>query len=189
MKERGIIFTGESVRAILDGRKTQTRRVCKGARELSRAADWQLDRCPYGVPGDRLYVKETWRRPMDPDGEPLTGVEYRGDAGQLARDIGIGWKSSMFMPRWASRLTLEVVAVRVERLQEITEADAIAEGAHEFVLPTGSCWGMNKHGTPGLEIGDCAAHAYALGWDSINRKRAPWASNPWVWVVEFRRLP
>lgn len=202
MKERGIIFTGESVRAILAGRKTQTRRVVKPNRNdgtfiLMETMDggwWPYrsrdgESCypygcevpysaPYGGEGARLYVKETWRRPMDPDGETLTGVEYRADASQLARDIGIGWKSSMFMPRWASRITLEVVDVRVERLQETTEADAIAEG----------CEGHPVDGHSGYPIGGSPVDEFRQGWDYINGKRAPWASNPHVWVILFRRL-
>lgn len=172
MKERGIIFTGESVRAILDGRKTQTRRVCLGAREQSTAHDWHPSRCPYGVPGDRLYVKETWAQ-----SEATAGIVYRADAETVE---GVyKWRSSMFMPRWASRITLEVVAVRVERLQEIIEADAKAEGVTPFEYdPEGDCWTDSK---------DVHRSAFEYLWDSINRERAPWASNPWVFVISFRR--
>lgn len=213
MKERGIIFAGESVRAIISGRKTQTRRIVKPRHdfymgEREGGSSWPYFEpyvyadpepievpCPYGVPGDRLCVKETWRPSWHDDIRAC--VEYRADGAKIKptiRDEGVGfhffgecdaseptdrWRSSMFMPRWASRLTLEVVAVRVERLQEITEADAIAEG----------CEGHPVDGHAGYPIGGSPVDEYRDGWNSINGKRAPWASNPWVWAVTFRMLP
>lgn len=200
MKERPILMSAPMVRAILEGRKSQTRRIVKlpaWAQECNEDHDFELDgsppwphaiarktgclaplECPYGAPGDRLWVRETWAM--------LSGdnrVWYRADPGVedcVARSLigWPGWHPSIFMPRENSRITLEVTAVRVERLQEITSADAIAEG--------------------------CAAHAnsqtidcstpdprddYRRLWDSLNAKRAPWSSNPWVWVVEFKSAP
>ena len=196
MKERPILFSGPMVRAILEGRKTQTRRVVKpqpptafvtvrvedgtqaswclrnqSAFDLPEsAADWLTLRCPYGVPGDRLWVRETWGS-CTTNGTVCSG--YRADVA-LRPEIEAGvdrWRPSIHMPRWASRLLLEVKAVRVERLQEISEDDAFAEGI------SGGDWLGNPVGT------------YRELWDSINAKRGhSWESNPWVWVVEFERV-
>lgn len=169
MNERPIIFSGPMVRAILDGRKTQTRRVVKlnaSGRAQRKGRNWHLAdpecvlACPYGVPGDRLWVRETWQ-----DGNG--GIYYATDGNTAAP-----WKPSIYMPRWASRITLEVVSVRVERLNEIGEEDAIAEGSQCAGVPAS----LTNRG------------AFAKLWDSINAKTHPWASNPWVWVVEFKRL-
>ena len=183
MKEHPIIFSGESVRAILDGRKTQTRRVVKpqptemgyGAPLWSKGdhsiggkielAKW----CPYGQPGDRLWVRETW---TDEYGD----LCYRAD-GEISAGKGdgpgwsAGWKSPFHMRREDSRITLEIVNVRVERLQEISEADTLAEGVYPPDNPKD--WKAN----------------FGVFWNTINAKRAPWATNPWVWVLEFKRGP
>lgn len=194
MAERPILFSGPMVRAILEGRKTQTRRVItpQPARAPTPchyvSSGWSIEglpdehgvkgcvcsagtvRNPYGVPGDTLWVRETflpraagaswiYRADLDP-------VEAAGIAGMYSER---GWKPGIHMPRAASRLSLHVVAVRPERLQEISEADAKAEG-----MPHDS-WGGDRG------YRDC----FELGWDHINGKRAPWASNPWVWVIEF----
>lgn len=202
MRERPIIFGGESVRAILAGKKTQTRRVVSfeslrpesfghadvGAvrREANgfhcRAGDFNVWsrkplRCPYGVVGDRLWVRETWRALKRFDVHTIkTGsmIAYEADANtgdRMPTPIGrMGRKRSpLFMPRWASRLTLEVTEVRVERLQSISEEDAKAEGK-------GVTWG-----------GGCFHRSFAGGWDALNAKRGfSWESNPWVWAVSFR---
>lgn len=206
MKERPILFSGEMVRAILDGRKTQTRRLIRlppgyehgevygyegshnGRHFL--ACDPGPSRaipCPYGAPGDRLWVRETWR-----DGQYAIGREWDFDdrVGYRASFVGdpaLKWKPSIHMPRWASRLTLEVVSVRVERLQDISEADALAEGIQD-----GGCnnCGESSHPNPC----GCAdpeplyVDAFAWLWNSINGKRMPWVLNPWVWVVTFKPL-
>jgi hypothetical protein len=162
MKERPIIFTGDSVRAILDGRKTQTRRVIhpqpiniKIGQSVVPSA---CGNCPYGEPGDRLWVREafdSWKC---------------ANESMLLLNRG-AWKSPMFMPRWASRLTLEITEVRVQRLQEMSEEDAQEEGR--------GTWGNG------------CRHRYFAGlWDSINAKRGhSWESNPWVWAVSFRQVP
>lgn len=218
MTERGIIFTGESVRAILAGRKTQTRRVVKPNRndgtfillEMMDGGWWPYrsrdgESCypygcevpysaPYGGEGSRLYVKETWRPSWHDDIRAC--VEYRADGAKIKptiTDEGVGfhffgecdaseptdhWRPSIFMPRWASRITLDVVAVRVEPLQSISAADIGAEGfALEGTFP--ACMTTQAR---------ALRDGFATGWDSINAKRAPWASNLWVWVVEFRRV-
>jgi hypothetical protein len=170
LKERPIPFRGPMVRAILAGRKTQTRRIVKGQDLLD---DFQhlpplfAAHCPYGQPGDRLWVKETFAH-IDDHRECGRGcVVYRADPRQ-ATDCVDRWRSARFMPRKLSRLTLEVTEVRVERLQAISEADATAEGIGE------PPWGTR-------------VESFGTLWDEINGKRAPWASDPWVWVVAFRR--
>lgn len=230
MKERPILFSSAMVRAILDGRKTQTRRVMRPqppAGWFGESPDetrednepfgitprWLVERCPHGKPGDRLWVRETWgigTRPCPVNGW-RDGIEYRADAVDSADlplhalpdhvdadSIRRGWRPSIFMPRWASRITLEITEVRVQRLQEITPADACDEGALE-VLDVGhplraACY--EKHGTwTGDERQDVdgpfagALAAFATLWDSINGKRAPWSTSPWVWALTFRRLP
>ena len=204
MKERPIIFTGDSVRAILDGRKTQTRRVVKP--QPPGSADPEL-RCPYGRPGERLYVKETWADagPMyGRDADPPQDVAYFADKSAVMFDGDLkphavgradlaswNWgklrkRSPLYLPRWASRLTLEVVSVRLERLHKITNDDARAEGVQPIML-AGVDGGRPRRG----ETFYNAAHrnAFAFLWNAINGKRAAWSTNPWVWRVEFRRVP
>jgi hypothetical protein len=199
MMDRPILFSAPMVRALLSGTKTQTRRVAKLAPEASGGL---LRPCPYGILGDRLWVRETCR------GEELSGGEdgvryvadgafrpiedtkaaaidwlklhtYRGHAG-----TPIGPKvPGIHMPRWASRITLDVTGVRVERLQDISEADAKAEGVEpgQWVVddPAGLIdWPLKSRERP-------YANAYALLWDSINGAGA-WAANPWVWGITFR---
>lgn len=208
MRERGIIFSAESVRAILASRKTQTRRVVNFHRPitgLATVAEWVAPTenrgalggapsgyallkyrradgsegmvglsCPYGAPGDRLWVRETFRA-AGAFAQYGTGrVWYRADG----VDSQVGpWRSPIHMPRWASRLTLVVEAVRVERLHAITEEDARAEGAE----PRNA--GQDEHGPVKTH-----RTGFVYGWERINGKRAPWSSNPWVWVVTFRRV-
>lgn len=188
MTERPILFSGPMVRAILAGRKTQTRRLVKPQPEQGI---WKCGRsclalgnappppdgyerwCPYGLPGDRLWVRECWRELGSGQGADGKIPTYPVPVGYAAdRGYSGPWRPSIHMPRWASRLTLEVVGVRVERLHDISEADAQAEG----------CAPMLTHADPS------AREQFESLWDSINGKRATWASNPWVWVVTFRRL-
>lgn len=200
MKEHPIIFDAESVRAILAGHKWQTRRVVKpqptGWRPehgdppcdwywcVSGDQDWgELRRCPYGAAGDRLWVREVWAvdAPLDQvrsaheDAMPgiSYGPYYRADAAN--RNAGLIWRSPLFMPKWAARLWLTIIDVRVERLQDISEEDARAEGCVAYI------W--TQHGVDGAS--EPAVTSYAARWDSINGKRAPWASDPWVWVISF----
>jgi hypothetical protein len=201
VKERPIIFSGPMVQAVLEGRKTMTRRVChpqpcpeflaRGAVAvvpqwpLQDGVRWfmadgcsELIKCAYGRPGDRLWVRETFREVGEAKAEELRCAwAYRADGehGNVLR-----WKPAIFMPRWASRLTLGITAVRVERLQDITEQDAIAEGVprHDSRY-LGGDW-LRRLAGPILAFADI--------WDSINDKRCPWSSNPWVWVISFRRI-
>jgi hypothetical protein len=200
VKERPILFSAPMVRAILAGTKTQTRRVVKpdGKYRLGMVcpADGGPSRCPYGAPGDRLWVRETFQ-PLLADGfdhdecDWKTGRGYRcsyvATAGRIEvidRDDNITdrCKPGIHMPRWASRITLEVTGVRVERLQDISEADARAEGV-SFVAD--GCARFGVGGAPDSWC-DCPVTAYCALWESINGKDS-WAANPWVWVVEFKR--
>ena len=208
--EHPILMPDEGVRAILDGRKTQTRRVVQADRyspwiphmEDARADPGLGDggylhvpyttdgdrvtrrvRCRYAI-GDRLWVRETWcQQACMVHGDLLPGkAHYRADGYEVRHVDGPGkspWRPSIHMPRWASRITLEVTAVRVERLQDITEEDARAEGVEPTV--------MVAAGVPEREVLVPAVGVYRNLWDRINGKRHPWASNPWVWVVSFRR--
>ncbi len=241
MKERPILFSGEMVRAILEGRKTQTRRIIKVFPEYHKGTEapqakrgepprhpspyfdcycnkprteanprgmsdrwcwWdEYDRmgngwlkCPFGVPGDRLWVRETWCElrvghfnelgfPRDLlvtryDHPRRNGAAYRatcsaeGDA--IRGGYGYRWKPSIHMPRWASRITLEVTGVRVERLRDIRAADAEAEGFYTKFCSSGG-------------IGGSAVDKFSQLWrDTYGR--GSWLDNPWVWVIEFKRI-
>lgn len=180
MKERPIIFSGEMVSAIISGRKTMTRRVVKQSLPIGtrwygvvedelcyRIVDSKsvntLCKCPYGQVSDRLWVRETYNIEINLSNREKA-VCYRAD-----EDVPFGWKPSIFMPRWASRITLEITNIKVEQLQDITEKDAKAEGCQQSA--THSC-----------------REKFAGLWDSINGKKHPWASNPWVWVIEFQKV-
>lgn len=200
MKERPILFSGPMVRAILDGRKTQTRRVCIGQRELSRAADFQISRCPHGQPGDKLWVRETWavgdiydkdapRHLPAPDGECRLAVDYAANDERVWNEYDQGrWRPSIHMPRWASRITLEIESVRVERVQEISEEDAKSEGTPDDALVHYYC----EEGNDDDPIGNHRCnwrYGFSRLWDSINLKRGfGWEANPLVWVITFRRV-
>jgi hypothetical protein len=233
MTERPILFSAEMVRAILDGRKTQTRRIAKklppppanaihpnherlhpapyldaycsekktpqNPRGMSAMWCWWTPdnrmghgfRCRYGQPGDLLWVRETWGAVWPAD-EPVPlrqcEIEYRADLpagctdrpGEWPADEGNGpevpkWRPSIHMPRWASRITLRITDIRVERLQDITEDDARAEGCDPVVHPDGAV--------------DCGTRktTFASLWNKINGPGA-WDENPWVWVVAFERV-
>jgi len=217
MKEHPILFSGEMVQAILEGRKVQTRRVikpqptydtacgghwywltgtwksiCIGCKTIEKFASWMLNpsvslnhprsRCPYGAPGDLLWVRETWAHWMTitddvkagdmPIEDALESVLYKADFTDedwvgLHEDYEWTFKPSIFMPRWASRITLEVVSVRVERVQDISEADAYAEGIGlDPTLPHPLQW-------------------FKELWDTINAKRGgkKWLVEPWdLWL-------
>ena len=221
-KERPIIFSGPMVRAIIDGRKTQTRRVVKpqpthrlidGLAHVTRGMDPADDgavwydgdcigtgrevRAPWLV-GDMLWVRETWAVICeDPDATITTNrIEYKADTGatnpggwDAAPDDAeaIRWRSPIHMPRWACRLTLRVDSVRVERLNDISEEDAIAEGMVYFDGRNYEAGGWHS-GKTDHGYFPTAVDAYSDLWDRINGNRHPWASNPWVWVVTFARL-
>jgi hypothetical protein len=212
MKERPILFSGEMVSAILDGRKTQTRLVVdwkKVARESgctrgrlawsellqgwavfdgNGPADMCAVTCPYGQPGDRLWVLETWR---ECDDQYIgTCIEYRADGARIKPEFKsheTGWKCqenstasdahkwrpSIFMPRFSSRITLEITRVRVERVQDISDDDSLSEGVDR-----------TNTSIPGY-----ARERFKRLWDSINATRGyGWDANPWVWAIEFKKL-
>ncbi|WP_434033667.1 hypothetical protein [Cupriavidus sp. a3] len=217
-KERPILFSGSMVRAILDGRKTQTRRIVKlphnnplgvwepttmggenGGRTAAgetvplQGAIWhtRTGEClcsPYGQHGDRLWVRETWAQPVPLDPGPTV---YRADYPacvppgyeRIPTADEITWKPSIHMPRALCRLRLEVTGVRVERLNDCSEADAIAEGIEKT---TNGFWSL--YGQAGVDGTYSPRASYRALWDSINGAGA-WEANPWVWVVEFRRVP
>jgi hypothetical protein len=241
MSEKPILFSSAMIRAILDGRKTMTRRVVKPQPYIVNRCGyeaWQWDHgpggayttwkasldplafvgmacerrpCPHGRVGTHLWVRETWGQSVNKDGGAV--VVYRADGaayGVLCDADGEGdpvgldskrdepafdlksirWRPSIHMPRWASRLTLEIVDVRVERLQSITEEDARAEGVG---------WMANENDTAGWHCGQPvpphSGYSYRNRfrglWDSLNAERDngryAWAANPWVWVVGFMK--
>ena len=203
MKERPILFSGEMVRAILDDRKTMTRRVVKPPFEIHangfitrRRGNERLCpyACPYGKPGDRLWVRETWTYDNKEyvqtyKDEPWRGMPDIGTAEVYYRatertpDAFPRWRPSIFMPRWASRITLEIANVRVERLNDISEEDAKREGVESNFDEGVVYYGPLNKGHADARI------AFSWLWDSINAKRGySWKSNPWVWVVEFERI-
>jgi len=235
MRERPIIFNAEMVRAVLDGRKTQTRRIMKvqpesnqfGLRRIIASAErsdtgkyhWTESNatgnhirsapfsCPFGAVGDRLWVKETWSvvsHAFDDDGLMIDYVPDRPAKAVHEKPFGRGyysghaiyaadggftwgdddgcvdgrscWKPSIHMPRWASRITLEMNGVRVERLNSMTEKDALAEG----------CLGGHDS-IPGYQYSATPHEHFHHVWQSIYGADS-WQANPWVWVVEFKRM-
>lgn len=203
MKERPILFSAPMVRAILAGTKTQTRRDAKfifqsnGDRPL-------LQHCPYGHRGDRLWVREAFRLldVFDADSpiavgelclnagypKPWAPIQYEADGsrdnwmhvGTPPHDDGPPeagkLRPGIHMPRWAGRILLEIVSVRVERLQDISEADAMAEGVDPYLLPVHPARERMRH-----------VDGFSALWESINGPSS-WNANPWVWVVEFKRV-
>jgi hypothetical protein len=171
MKERPILFSAPMVRAILDGRKTQTRRVIEPAwwrcldPEDAEDLEEAIRQGPYQT-GTRLWVRETWHTSADvlTASGPKPIIHYRADA-----DLPVRWCPSIHMPRWASRITLEVVSVRVERLQDISEEDAWAEG-------------FDSIDSLKREWNELYQNRHARWLDGVN------VLSPWVWVVSFKRV-
>ena len=226
MKERGMIFNGEMVRAILDGRKTQTRRTVKPQPDedgLAKVTNgpWvdtseRIYRCPFGSIGDRIWVRETWATLGNEDGccvdwegnlckgdERSAARIYRASCEQSSGDYGLwsipddaywkphtkehkfegAWRPSIHMPRWASRILLEITDVRVERLNAISEEDARAEG-----IIDGGCLNCGEPEPCGCANPEPdATDAFAYLWQSIYGQEN-WNANPWVWVIEFKRV-
>lgn len=216
MKARGMIFNSEMVRAILDGRKTQTRRIMKIQPEhsglgLRRVIDskngsddgkyfWSSSdacglkarsksfACPFGAVGDRIWVRETWAEAgaSAPDLK-LYRANYPEHVPSIYENVPpaeeIRWTPSIHMPRWASRILLEITDVRVERLNAISEEDARAEG-----IIDGGCLNCGETEPCGLANPEPdATDAFAYLWQSIYGQEN-WNANPWVWVIEFKRV-
>ncbi|MBJ2303897.1 MULTISPECIES: hypothetical protein [unclassified Pseudomonas] len=211
-KERPILFSAPMVRAILEGRKTVTRRAIKVQPRIDASGNFCVGSsnygqdgygkpvtkhfingcCPYGKPGDRLWVRETWARVGNSDPGYLTfGATYPDclppDLENIPAASEIRWKPSIHMFRRDSRILLEITDVRVERLQDISEAQAIAEGVEPFTdfQPTGH-WRRYRDGGMNSYVANAVA-SYASLWTEINGAGA-WEANPWVWVVEFKQV-
>lgn len=242
MNARPILFSGEMVRALLDGRKTQDRRIVRpqppegtdALRDIPGENHWWAAyathdangvtyrplgsdqqhswRCPYGRPGDLLWVREafmvephpadlgltremipaTWDAAVEAAGK----VRYRADVGSLITGDGRPWMPSIYMPRWASRITLRLTDVRVERLQDISGADAIAEGIEcgdgaWHTDESGAAYRRDEYGwfVPGQHRRhNSPIHAYRDLWESINGPGS-WDANPWVWALTFDVIP
>ncbi|HCR1052626.1 hypothetical protein ACS6I8_15805 [Enterobacter kobei] len=207
MTERGMIFNGEMVRAILDGRKTQTRRPVNPQPELtagsgfswkgwlygSGSSDRETNKnfahvaCPFGKPGDRIWVRETWAEAgaSAPDLK-LYRANYPAHVPTHYENVppaeDVRWTPSIHMPRWASRITLEITGVRVEQLKSISEEEARSEGVARLRE------GFWKHYQPGWTQHQLSARgSFATLWDSIYGS-GEWDRNPWVWVIEFKRI-
>lgn len=210
MTERGMIYNGEMVRAILDGRKTQTRRVMKPQPDEDGLAKvingpWvdtseRIYRCPFGVPGDRIWVRETFQGPLF-DFEQMEAYQedsskfkkpefcvYKADGKPAPEffdaddNLHCGWRPSIHMPRWASRILLEITDVRVEQLKSISEEEARSEGVAQLRE------GFWKHYQPGWTQHQLSARgSFATLWESIYGF-GEWDRNPWVWVIEFKRI-
>ena len=235
IKERPILFSGPMVRAILDGQKTMTRRVVKW-RDLTPGLNlnftglhaysytpsthtlearvrngWERRSsptpCPFGKPGDQLWVRETWAEvprhepqtdedlPWRKDGRILVHAadpQWDGARPFLCADGCLRWakpqkwRPSIFMPRWASRILLDITDVRVERLKSISEADAQAEGAEPTPFDHGSAADRGLDYMPCMEINHPHRNGFALLWEQINGKGS-WTANPWVWAITFKR--
>lgn len=214
MNERPILFSGPMVRAILENRKTQTRRVVKlrdpsqtysvhGDDGWPSSADecgmWHKDRCPYGAPGDRLWVREAWC-PQIVNGSPhhlfKASWPQVDEHGITTPVPTFKWKPSIHMPRWASRITLEITEVRVERLHELSDGDAINEGILSVRSPEWDrqhfpAWRSEFDAACAANrkppVGPMPTRAFKALWESINGKGS-WGKNPWVWVIGFERV-
>jgi hypothetical protein len=185
MTSRPILFSAPMVRALLCGSKTQTRRICKLARAGMPEPEMAslLKCCPYGRPGDELWVREAF---CD-DWKESRGIVYRADGGFDADmfDAGCRWRPSIHMPRAASRITLRITDVRVERLQDISAKDILAEGAVD--RPHVDQFGRNPVSAFDGKVYMDLRSLWACGWESINGKGS-WAANPWLWVLSFERV-
>jgi hypothetical protein len=183
MEEKPILMSTPMVQALLnkDNPKTQTRRVMKpqpdnrgycNLKGLFVPIEKMRKYCPYGQVGDKLWVRETWL-PFEAQGP--NAFLYKADIALINLHY-LKWRPSIFMPRKASRITLEITDIRVQRLQEITEKDAIAEGIPAFA-PNGI---IRNYKIPQMQ--------YEVLWDKLNGKKYSWADNPFVWIISFKRV-
>lgn len=212
-REYPILFNGPMVRAILKGRKTKTRRIVKlnaSGRAWKGKKNWHCDdpdallACPY-QPGDRLWVRETWHtdesnltaaRSQHEDFMSASPIYFRADP--VNDNAGCIWKPSIHLPRWASRITLEVTGVRIERLQDISEEDAKAEGLttvtkdgnlYKWGIPDRDGWpGTDDDGWPWAKWEVDPRAAFHHLWNGTYQDEKNWDSNPWVWVIDFMMI-
>lgn len=223
MKERPIIFNSAEVRAILDGRKTMMRRVIKPQpfeipyldrheniesacfwRYGEEREDWPTPKdCPFGQPGDRLWVRETWRASNPVAGWVdcqykagmnrlvyLKGKEYKqAERFGMHRSIQDKWTSPVLMPRWASRIMLEIINVHVERLQDISEEDALGEGIRRIPHGMDGDYFHFSRTEADPQNWCFPDDAFRELWDKLYTKRSyGWDTNPWVWVIGFKQV-
>ncbi|MGR7890436.1 hypothetical protein ACU6XY_09650 [Klebsiella aerogenes] len=200
MKERGMIFNGEMVRAILDGRKTQTRRPFNWRRqpamEMAEREDgslwpWAEDcenggdiwfNCPFGAVGDRIWVRETWARyNIDQHSHDMA---YRATPPEDWPEEG-KWRPSIHMPRWASRILLEITNIGVQRIRSISQNDAAREGLMR--LPATGRYCINQGDQYFGRASHDAREVFSWLWQSIYGEES-WDANPWVWVIEFKQI-
>lgn len=218
MKERGVIFNGEMVRAILHGRKTQTRRIVKGTDGAVKfCKEWDINgeeifvvlgekdhtgmnpvlgalSCPFGAVGDRIWVREAFRvHSLATDVATLAyKASERNSWTEQTHRVPVAvcnkqatpekWTPSLHMPRWASRILLEITNVRVERLNSIHDVDAVREGIQNLTTCSHADFGI-----PGVVNAQHPVRAFQLLWESIYGADS-WRANPWVWVIEFKRV-
>jgi hypothetical protein len=202
MKETPIPFNTQMVQAILDGRKTQTRRIIKPQPTEFVQEDFgpvaiigtykglkQGKTCPYGYPGDRLWVKETFAPKVTSDIQtnPVTlyKANYPGSEKEVTeymKKFGHKWKPSIHMPKAAARIWLQIEEIRAQRLIDITEEDAIAEGIEPVILHDTKSW--KRYDGYEIVTSDRVVSFWSL-WASINGEES-WHSNPWVWVITFK---
>jgi len=209
MKEHPILMTTDMVKAILDNLKSMTRRTY-GLEKVNKNPDeWEYKgiedlaprnihlfkhmptdsflniKCPYGQVGDILWCKETWY-PNPATCTPIYKADYPLEEKPQVWSADAKWRPSIFMPRWASRIDSEITDIRVEKLQDITEEDAVKEGciAHHIHIVEG----ILVNSSIGRMDYITARENYKNLWNSINGQKYPWSSNPWVWPIEFRRI-
>jgi len=194
MKERPILFSTPMIQAILDDRKTQTRRVVKEPKALWKKGMLLKSGkmiCPYGKPGDILWVRETWCNSWNINTQEWD-VMFKASEGYVYDEDGpVRWKPSIHMPKSAARIWLEITDVRVQRLQDITEEDAIAEGVK---FTSDGYINYIDHEPTYFNGAHSAKKSFQTLWDSINgksqgdRPAMPWSANPWVWAITFKVL-
>lgn len=215
MKERPILFSDQRVRALLSGQQSQTRRIMKsqlfGPGQDNHEGCYGIDvlnnhlqgsrvmemenisyHCPYGQPGDRLWVRETWRGPViepeemaDYQRSPAQFktpryCQYHADISQPSNAEQFGWQAGIHMPRWASRIDLEVTGIRVEKIQDISDDDVIAEGVQTDSHFLNNFFTMHSEPVSSKD-------AYRKQW-ALQYGGTSWEVNPWVWVIEFKRV-
>lgn len=212
MKSRPILFQGAMVRALLDGSKTQTRRIVKPRKDRGFGCELapselagevnagNFNNCPYGEPGDRLWVRESYCLFPDdaPDGQGgqiyyMADQTDKAETELVMRRNGVRWRPSIHMPRAVCRIHLEIMGMRVELLQSMSTADLCEEGIGELLEDPDSKAGHAFSSAEHLKIAGAVfkhspeMYGFAALWDSINGAEA-WDANPWVWVIEFKRV-